>query len=53
MRFAKLNISILQRYATVDFSIVLLNDILLPCEHRYYIKHHAQPSLYCETETVK
>ena len=38
MRFAQLNISVLQEYATVDFSIVLLQIILVSCVHRYYIQ---------------
>ena len=32
----------------VDFSIVLLKFILVPCVHRCYIQNHAQSSFFCE-----
>ena len=48
--FCKLNNSILQEYATVDCSIVLLKIILVSCVHWYYIQNYAHPSLFCETE---
>ena len=38
------------RYATVDFSIVLLKIILVSCVHRYYIHNHSQRSLFYEDE---
>ena len=54
MRFAQLNISILQDNTTVDLSNVLLKIILVPYVriHRCYIEHHAQPSLVCENENL-
>ena len=52
MRFAQSNISVLQEYATVDFTIVVLKIILVSCVHRYYIQNHAQPSLLCENENL-
>ena len=48
MRFAQLNISVLQANATVDFSIVLLKILHVPYVHKYYIQNHPQPSLFCE-----
>ena len=52
MPFAQLNISILPENATVDFPIVLLNIILVTCEHIFYIQNHAQSLLFCETENL-
>ena len=52
MRFAKLNISILQDDATVDFSIVLFKIIHVPCVHRKYFQNHPQPSVFCENENL-
>ena len=52
MRFAQLNISVLQENATVDFFIVLLKFINVPHVHRCYIQIHAQPSLFCENENL-
>ena len=48
MHFDQSNTSVLQEYATVDFTIVVLKIILLSCVHRYYIQNHVQPSLFCE-----
>ena len=42
----------LQENATVDFSIVLLKIILVPCVHRCYIQNHAQSSFFCETANL-
>ena len=50
MRFAQLNISILQEKAKVYFSNVLLKIICVLHVHRRYIK--IQPSLFCKNETV-
>ena len=52
MPFAQLNISILPENATLDFPIVLLNILLVTCEHIFYIQNHAQPSLLCETKNL-
>ena len=54
MRFAQLNISILQGCAMADFSIVLLKIIPVSCVHwNYtYIQKHAQSSLFCENENL-
>ena len=37
MRFAQSNISVLQEYATIDFSIAVLKIILVSCVHKYYM----------------
>ena len=50
MRFAKINISILQGYATVDFSIVLIKIILVSCVIGIIYPYYAQSSIFCETE---
>ena len=52
MRFAQLNISILQENATVDFSNVLLKIIRVLHVHRRYIQIHPQPSLFCKNENL-
>ena len=50
IRFAQINISILQENATVDFSNVLLKIIRVRHVHRHYIQIHPQPSLFCKNE---
>ena len=48
MRFAQLNISILQENTTVDFSNVLLKIVRVLHVDRRYIQIHPQPSLFCK-----
>ena len=50
MRFAQLNMSILQENPTVDFTIILLKIILFPGVQRCYIQNHTQPSVFFENE---
>ena len=50
IRFAQLNISILQENATVDFSNVLLKIKRVRHVHRRYSQIHPQPSLFCKNE---
>ena len=38
-------LNILQENSTVNFSIVSLKIILVPCVHRCYSQNYAQPSL--------
>ena len=48
MCFAQLNVSILQEYAIVDFSIVLLKIVHVPYVHRCYIQNPPQHSHFYE-----
>ena len=50
MPFFKLNISILQEKASVDFPNVLLKVICVLHVHRRYIQIHPRPSLLCTNE---
>ena len=50
--FCKSRNLLLLENATVEFSIVLLKIILVPCVHSCYIQIHAQSSFFCETANL-